>query len=131
MTSGSNGIEDLVRAGFSARVARALHTAGDISLEGLRTLPWGNRRDTSSLSWRIATLPGVGLRGRAEIEAFRAGKNPRSARSAGKVTVSVPMEPGLLAQLDAFIEAQPKPVSRQETIRAFVAAGLLRSGSDR
>jgi hypothetical protein len=29
-----------------------------------------------------------------------------------------------LAALDAFIAKQPKPVSRPEAIRAFVAAGL-------
>lgn len=46
-------------------------------------------------------------------------------RAAEKGTmVGVRLQPGMLAKLDAFIAAQPKPVSRPEAIRAFVAAGL-------
>lgn len=38
--------------------------------------------------------------------------------------VMVRMPPDLLALLDAWIAAQPKPVSRPEAIRAMVAAAL-------
>ena len=37
----------------------------------------------------------------------------------------------MLAKLDAFIAAQPKPVSRPEAIRAFVAAGLHLMGDQK
>lgn len=36
----------------------------------------------------------------------------------------VRMPPDMLAELDAWIAKQPKPISRPEAIRAFVAAGL-------
>jgi hypothetical protein len=49
----------------------------------------------------------------------------RGPKPTGKgVNIGVRMQPDQLAALDAFIAKQPKPVSRPEAIRAFVAAGL-------
>jgi hypothetical protein len=42
----------------------------------------------------------------------------------GEALIQVPLQPDLLAKLDAWIAAQPTPVSRPEAIRAIVAAGL-------
>jgi hypothetical protein len=45
--------------------------------------------------------------------------------------IQVRLQPGILAKLDALIAKQPKPVSRPEAIRAFIAAGLhLMGGRD-
>jgi hypothetical protein len=44
--------------------------------------------------------------------------------------VNVRMSRDMLAELDAFIAKQPKPVSRPEAIRAFVAAGLHLMGGE-
>jgi hypothetical protein len=49
-------------------------------------------------------------------------KTGRPRVDATPVTVRIP--PDLLARLDAWIAAQPNPVSRPEAIRAIVAAGL-------
>lgn len=38
--------------------------------------------------------------------------------------VLVRLQPGLLAKLDAFIAAQPEPVSRPEAMRALAEAAL-------
>jgi hypothetical protein len=50
-------------------------------------------------------------------------KTGRPRVDATPVTVRIP--PDLLARLDAWIAAQPKPVSRPEAIRAIVAATIL------
>ena len=61
----------------------------------------------------------------SETPRNRGGRPPVNATP---VTVRVP--PDMLAQLDAFIAKQPKPVSRPEAIRAFVVAGLHLMGND-
>jgi len=52
-------------------------------------------------------------------------KKPRGRPATGRGTgVLVRLQPDQLAKLDAWIAAQPKPVSRPEAIRAMVAAAL-------
>jgi hypothetical protein len=120
------GLEaELHEAGFSTRAIHALiYSVGIESLDELRRLPWGDRRDHQSLCGRLGVSPNVGKKCLAEVEAFRAGKDPRSARAPGPFYVSAPLDEAQLAALDAWIAAQPKPVSRPEAIRAMVAAAL-------
>jgi hypothetical protein len=56
-------------------------------------------------------------------EKMLAKKRGRPATGRGQ-TIGVRMLPNQLAQLDAWIAVQPKPVSRPEAIRAMVAAAL-------
>jgi Arc/MetJ-type ribon-helix-helix transcriptional regulator len=44
--------------------------------------------------------------------------------------ITVRMPPDQLAKLDAWIAAQPKPVSRPEAIRALIEAGLAAEASE-
>jgi len=55
----------------------------------------------------------------------RDSKNLGGRPATGKGTpVMVRFQPDQLAKLDAWIAAQPQPVSRPEAIRAMVAAAL-------
>ena len=42
--------------------------------------------------------------------------------------VLVRLQPDQLAELDAWIAKQPRPITRPEAIRAFLAAGLQVTG---
>jgi hypothetical protein len=114
-------------AGFSARAAYAL-AYSDLNLtpEQLRSLPWGNPRRSGSLAWRISLLPRLGPKGLAEIEAFRAGRDPASARPPGEFKAVVPLPSELLDRLDAWIAQQPDGPSRPEAIRRMIAAATRR-----
>jgi hypothetical protein len=64
-----------------------------------------------------------------EQEKRLAKKLGRPATGRGQ-TIGVRMMPDQLATLDAWIAKQPKPITRPEAIRAFVAAGLAMMGVD-
>jgi len=51
-------------------------------------------------------------------------KKSRGRPTVDSEAVNVRMEREMLDRLDAWIAAQPKPVSRPEAIRAMVAAAL-------
>ena len=117
--------DDLKAAGFSTRTVHGLiYGAGIASIEHLRSAPWGSLAERQGLVWELHCSPNMGAKGLAEVEAFRRGEDPRKAKPPGPERVSVPFEPDQIAALDAWIAKQPKPVSRHEAIRAFVAAGL-------
>ena len=65
----------------------------------------------------------LAVRPMATQEKKLAKKMGRPATGQGH-TIGVRFQPDLLAALDAFIAAQPQPVSRPEAIRGFVEAGL-------
>jgi hypothetical protein len=113
-------------AGFSTRTANALIYSARINHpDELKTGDWGNGRpDDEGLSRRLTVTPNLGAKGLAEVEAFRAGRDPRTAVAPGPTKFTVPLDDGQLAALDAWIAAQPKPVSRPEAIRAMVAVAL-------
>jgi len=115
----------LLAAGFSSHTINALIRHSRVgSLEQLKNAPWGDRRVPGTLAWQLATTPNLGRKGIAEVEAFRAGLDPGTARAPGLTYTSVPLSPVELNALDAFLAKQPKKVSRPEAIRAFVATGL-------
>jgi hypothetical protein len=120
-------VKEFKEAGFSTRVAHGLAYGAAIgSLVELRNELWEDTGDAErpGLLLRISRVPGCGRKALAEARAFREGLNPSDRRPPGRVNVSVPLPPDMLAKLDAFIAAQPKRCSRPEAIRAFVAAGL-------
>ena len=56
--------------------------------------------------------------------AIDSAKKSRGRPTVDSEAVNVRMEREMLDRLDAWIAAQPKPVSRPEAIRAMVAAAL-------
>lgn len=121
------GLEaELHEAGFSTRTITAIvYGAGIKSLDELKSTPWGTGNPgDNGLAWKLATTGNFGKKGLAEVEAFREGRDVRSARPPGPASLTIPMESKMLAELDAFIARQPKPTTRPEAIREFVAAAL-------
>lgn len=119
-------LKDQMRvAGFSTRACNNLPRSLPIAdLTELQTGQWEDEGDVRGLRWHAGNAPGCGPQVLAEVEAYRAGQDPREARAPGPVRVSVAFELAEMAALDAWIATQPTPTSRHDAIRAFVAAGL-------
>jgi hypothetical protein len=99
-------------------------------VEELRTRRWGNGAPgDDGLLRQLSTVPGLGPKGIAQVEAWRNGRHPSSAVAPGPVRVSVPLEPDTVTALDAWIAQQPTPVTRAEAIRAMVTASLVIMGT--
>ena len=115
-------------AGFSSRTAHALaYGSVATSLADLKSRPWGSREEQDGLMWDLRCLPNLGPKGMAEVVAFRAGLDPRSAKAPGAERVSVPFKPEELASLDAWIAKQPSKTNRPEAIRILTAAALQKT----
>jgi hypothetical protein len=109
-------------AGFSARACKNVPQVlplGDLAQ--LRTCQWEDTEAKRGVRWLVSIAPNCGPRIMAELEAYRAGKDPREARPPGPVRVSVALGDAELAALDAWIARQPRKISRAEAIKALVA----------
>jgi hypothetical protein len=117
---------ELVAAGFSTRTRNALTSnfSPVTSLEELRTRPWGHRNAPHTLSRQLWRTPNLGRKGMAEVEVFREGGDPRTARPRGMTYMNVPLDPAQLTALDAWIASQPKPLSRPQALRRLAVRGL-------
>lgn len=122
-------IKDQMReAGFSTRTINALYLHLKINdLSELRTLPWedqGETRETRGLRWQVSISPGAGAQVMAEVEAYRAGLDPRQARAPGPTRISAAFSDEELAALDAWREAQGAAVNRGEAVKALAMLAL-------
>lgn len=118
--------DELRAAGFSTRATNALvYSSGIGSLEELRSRPWGDRQDTTSLQWALSVRGSLGPREIAEVVAFREGRDPRKAVAPIPMNVVVPLQPDDLAALDAWIAEQAKPLSRSQAVGVLMTQGLV------
>ena len=122
-----NGLADeLKAAGFSTRTCNALiYGVGLRSLDEVRTAEGGSKKSRTGLAWELSILANFGQKGLFEVEAFRAGRDPRTARSQDRQTVAVSLAGVELDILDAWIAEQTDPEpSRPAAIRAMMQATL-------
>ncbi len=126
---GSWGLGQALReAGFSGRTAQALAYCGLIQTpEDLKTMRWGEPSDRTTLRGMLGVVPGLGPKGIAEIEAFRATGAPRDAELNAPTSVSTKLHPAELAALDRWIERQDTRVSRSQAVRLIVLSELRQS----
>jgi hypothetical protein len=122
--------DELRAAGFSSQTAAALAFGARIGPDELRHAPWGSPEQRQGLAWELLGVRKLGPKGLAEVIAFREGRDPRTAAASGVCRTVVPLTPEMLQALDAWIAKQPKPCSRSEAIRAFVAGGLHLTNED-
>jgi hypothetical protein len=109
---------ELAEAGFSTRAINALIYSLQLeSLEALRRAPW------EDLMLELSRTPNVGKKVIAEVEAFRSGRDPKSAVPI-QTYVSVPFDAHALAALDAWISRQPEQLTRPEAVRCLVAKAI-------
>ena len=109
---------DLQQAGFSTRTINALVYGSRVKdIEELQSAPWGDRNLPDTLCWELSVAPSMGPKGIAEVEAFRRGEDPRSAKRSGPANVTVRLTEDQLAKLDAYRDAQSDKPTRAEALR--------------
>lgn len=116
---------ELEAAGFSSRTANALAYSGTIeSVAQLRVADWGDPAEGNGLGWTLLRVPGVGPRGLAEVNAFRAGASPREAEKYVVPRLSVAIDSQTLAALDLWRHTQADKPSRSEAARRVLSGTL-------
>lgn len=124
--------QQMREAGFSTRTINSLgYSLPFESVVELRSSRWediGEDRDQRGLRWLLSVTSGCGPQVVAEVEAYRAGLDPRQARAPGPTRISAAFSDDELAALDAWRDADASGLSRGDAVKVLAFRALKPSG---